>query len=131
MVFQRPHPAALPAWRGHRARARTACSCSGRAGFSWRAAAAGTTATLGLNHTGVERDWREGPPARTGGASDPSAMGGADFLSFDTAEAPVLCDEVVWEFLSLSMASWNAILSALPAGVWIAALVLSRRAERV
>ncbi len=58
-------------------------------------------------------------------------MGGADFLSFDTAEAPVLCDEVVWEFLSLSMASWNAILSALPAGVWIAALVLSRRAERV
>jgi disulfide bond formation protein DsbB len=94
------------------------------------ALAAGTTAALGLYHTGVERDWWDGPSACTGGASDLSAMGGADLLSFDTAETLVLCDEVVWQFLSLSMASWNAILSALLAGVWIAALVLSRRAGR-
>jgi disulfide bond formation protein DsbB len=93
--------------------------------------AAGTTAALGLYHTGVERDWWDGPSACTGGASDLSGMTGADLLSFDTAETLVLCDEVVWEFLSLSMASWNAILSALLAGVWIAALVLSWRPEHV
>jgi disulfide bond formation protein DsbB len=102
----------------------------GRLLLAFGALAAGTTAALGLYHTGVERDWWDGPSACTGGASDLSAMTGADLLSFDTAETLVLCDEVVWEFLSLSMASWNAILSALLAGVWIAALVLSRRAGR-
>ncbi|WP_367180555.1 disulfide bond formation protein B [uncultured Jannaschia sp.] len=102
----------------------------GRVLLAFGALAAGTTAALGLYHTGVERGWWEGPSACTGGASDLSAMTGADLLSFDTTETLVLCDEVVWEFLSLSMASWNAILSALLAGVWIAALVLSRRTGR-
>ena len=104
----------------------------GRGGFllALGAPAAGTTATLGLYRTDVERGWWDGPSACTGGASDPSAMAGADLLSFDMAETPVLCDEVVREFLSLSMASWYAILSALLAGIWIAALVLSRRADR-
>jgi hypothetical protein len=46
---------------------------------------------------------RAGPPC-TGGALDLSAMIGADLLSFDMAETLVLCDEVVWDFVSLSMA---------------------------
>ncbi|NNU97893.1 disulfide bond formation protein B, partial [Anoxybacillus sp. EFIL] len=34
----------------------------------------------------------------------------------------VLCDEVVWEFLTLSMASWNAILSGVLACLWLVAI---------
>ena len=37
-------------------------------------------------------------------------------------EAPLVrCDEVAWEFLSLSMASWNMIAALILAAVWIAA----------
>jgi disulfide bond formation protein DsbB len=35
--------------------------------------------------------------------------------------ALVLCDQVSWAFLGLSMASWNAILSALLVLVWLRA----------
>lgn len=41
--------------------------------------------------------------------------------------APVVrCDEVAWRFLGLSMATWNAICSALLAGIW---LLAARRAR--
>lgn len=101
----------------------------GRAILALGALAAMTTAGLGMFHTGVERGWWEGPSACTGGASDLSAMTGADLLSFETAETLVLCDEVVWEFMSLSMASWNAILSVLLAAAWIAAFYLAGRSR--
>jgi disulfide bond formation protein DsbB len=38
----------------------------------------------------------------------------------------VRCDEIVWQFLGLSMAGWNALLSAGLALLWVAA-VLSMR----
>ena len=44
-------------------------------------------------------------------------------LASHQAPRLVMCDEVVWEFLTLSMASWNAIWSAVLAVVWIWALV--------
>ena len=39
-------------------------------------------------------------------------------------EAPLVrCDEVAWEFLSLSMASWNGIISLGLAGMWLACVI--------
>ena len=86
------------------------------------AAAMIVTSGLGLYHTGVERDWWEGPSSCTGSGAGLSGLSGDALLSFDDVPPLVLCDEVTWQFLSLSMASWNAILSALLAGVWILAL---------
>ena len=82
------------------------------------AAAALTTAGLGLFHTGVERDWWEGPSSCTGGGL--SGLSGDDLLSLD-GPALVMCDEVAWSLAGLSMASWNALLSLALAAMWIAA----------
>lgn len=83
------------------------------------ALAALTTAGIGIYHTGVERDLWEGPSSCTGGG-DLGGLDGAALLSMD-APAIVLCDEVAWEFLTLSMASWNALFSIALAVIWIMA----------
>ena len=89
------------------------------------ALSAAATSGLGLFHTGVERDWWDGPAACSGSGLDLNAMSIDDLLPSTATEVPrlVMCDEVVWEFLTLSMASWNAIWSAVLAVVWIWALV--------
>jgi disulfide bond formation protein DsbB len=89
--------------------------------------AALTTAGIGLYHTGVERDWWEGPASCTqtgGGLGDLSG----DALLPGSGEGPalVLCDQVSWEFLSLSMASWNALASLVLVALW---LMAARRAS--
>lgn len=87
------------------------------------AIAAATTAGIGVFHTGVERDWWEGPSSCTGGSSL-EGLSGADLLAV-TGPRVVMCDEVSWELFSLSMASWNAIASfGLMIG-WIIAVRLS------
>lgn len=89
-------------------------------------AAALTAAALGLFHTGVERGWWEGPTACSGSAD----IGGlsADQLLDQIMAAPVVrCTDVAWQFLGLSMASWNAILSLLLAFVWAASLAAPRQ----
>jgi len=82
--------------------------------------AALTTAGIGVFHTGVERDWWEGP-ASCGGESL-GGLSGAELLSTD-ALLPVMCDEVAWELLGLSMASWNAVFSLGLAGLWFLAVL--------
>lgn len=82
------------------------------------ALAALTTSGIGIFHTGVERDWWEGPASCTG--SGLSGLDASDLLSTDGPRL-VMCDQVSWEFLSLSMASWNALLSLGLALVWLAA----------
>ena len=84
------------------------------------AAAAMTTAGLGLYHTGVERQWWQGPTTCTSGSIagvDPKAL-----LDQILAAPIVRCDEVAWQMLGLSMASWNAVASLVLAGIWIAAV---------
>ncbi len=93
------------------------------------AAAAATTAGLGLYHTGVERDWWEGPTSCTGSGPGLSNMTADQLLSTSEPLNMVLCDEVVWEFLGLSMASWNGILSLLIAIIWVTAAFLKTRAN--
>lgn len=91
-----------------------------RAALAWLGAlAAATSGVLGVYHTGVERDWWEGPTTCTSGD-----IGGLtpDQLMQQILNAPLVrCDEVPWEMLGLSMASWNAVLSFALALVWIAA----------
>lgn len=80
------------------------------------ALAAATTSGIGLYHTGVERDWWQGPTSCTGGALDLTS----DLLS-TTGPRLILCDQVSWELFTLSMASWNALFSAVLVLIWLAA----------
>lgn len=83
------------------------------------ALAALATAGVGAYHTGVERGWWEGPSTCTSG---PIGRLSPDQLMEQIMAAPLVrCDEVPWEMLSLSMASWNAIASFGLALLWIAA----------
>lgn len=87
------------------------------------AAAAATTSAIGVYHTGVERDWWQGPTTCTGSGLDLSNLSGSDLLP-SASSGPstlVMCDEVAWEFLTLSMASWNALWSAALVGLWLLA----------
>ncbi|MCF7700513.1 disulfide bond formation protein B [Loktanella sp. M215] len=81
------------------------------------ALAAAITSGIGVFHSGVERGWWPGPSSCTGGGG--GALSG-DLLS---TEGPrlIMCDQVSWELFHLSMASWNALFSALLVLVWIAA----------
>ncbi len=86
------------------------------------ALAATATAGIGLYHTGVERGWWAGPSSCSGG----SALGGvsgSSLLSTDTLDKLVMCDQVSWSLGGLSMASWNALLSLILAGLWLMAFV--------
>lgn len=77
-------------------------------------------AGLGVFHVGVELGYWEGPSTCAGG-------GFAGLTPLEVVErlkaAPLVrCDEVAWSFLGVSMAGWNAILSAaLAVFAWFAA----------
>ena len=51
-----------------------------------------------------------------------AGMTGDQLLSLDAPVDIVMCDEVAWAFLGISMASWNALLSFLLAALWFHAL---------
>lgn len=85
------------------------------------ALAATTTAAIGVFHTGVERDWWEGPSSCTGSGPSLGSLSGGDLLATDGPRL-VMCDVVSWEMLGLSMASWNALFSLVLVALWISAL---------
>ena len=74
---------------------------------------------IGLYHSGVEQGWWPGL----------DSCAGPDFRTLSADElldqlliAPLArCNEIPWQMLGLSMASWNMILSLLLAGIWILA----------
>lgn len=78
-------------------------------------------------HTGVEQGWWAGPAACSGGLGDLGAVSPQELLARIRGAQVVRCDQPSWIFLGLSMAAWNAILSALLAGLW--ALSLRRPAR--
>lgn len=86
------------------------------------AVAAGTTGAIGIYHTGVERDWWEGPTSCTGTGLNLTEMSAVDLLSTEQGPTIALCDQVAWQFLTLSMASWNAIFSLCLMALWALAL---------
>ncbi|MBF9029866.1 disulfide bond formation protein B [Rhodobacterales bacterium HKCCE3408] len=88
-----------------------------------------TDAGIALYHTGIERDWWEGPSTCTSGGNALSGLGGDDLLSMDGPTGVVMCDVVAWEMWGLSMASWNGIACLILAGIWIAALTRGSEAR--
>lgn len=84
------------------------------------AGAALATSGLGLFHTGVEKGWWEGPSTCTSGPI--GGLTSQDLMDQILSAPLVRCDEIAWEFLTLSMASWNAILSLLLVALWVMAL---------
>lgn len=77
-----------------------------------------TTAGIGAYHTGVERGWWEGPSTCSGTGPGLGGLSGADLLSTEAPVGIVMCDEVAWAFLGVSMASWNMIFSLIIASIW-------------
>jgi disulfide bond formation protein DsbB len=89
--------------------------------FPWiGAAGAATSGGIGIYHTGVEQRWWEGPTSCTG-LIDFSALTPQELLDQVLAAPVVRCDEIAWQMLGLSMASWNAIFSFIIAGIWLLA----------
>lgn len=112
-----PHLAAialgLAAWALARRGARQALVAL--AGLAILAAAG-----LGLFHAGVEQRWWQGPTT----CSAPPAGGSAQDILAEMLAAPIVrCDAIPWELFGLSLAGWNALLSALIGGavLWLVA----------
>jgi disulfide bond formation protein DsbB len=72
-------------------------------------------AGVGVYHAGVEWKWWEGPTTCAGGTAVEWGQGGVA----GTIEHPqvVSCSEASWRMLDLSFAGWNAVISALLAGI--------------
>lgn len=85
-----------------------------------------TAAALGLYHTGVERAWWQGPTTCSGG-SDIGNLSPDALLNQILAAPVVRCTDVAWQFMGLSMASWNAILSLILAALWGLSLTAPRQ----
>ena len=84
------------------------------------AASALTSAGLGVFHTGVERDLWEGPATCASGSTEGLTP---EQLLEQIMTAPIVrCDEVAWQMLGLSMASWNARASLALAVLWLTAM---------
>ncbi len=83
------------------------------------AVATAVTAGLGIFHVGVEQKWWDGPSDCTG--SGLGSLSGADLLSTDTLDKIVMCDEIAWSLMGISMPGWNAIFSLILCAMWIAA----------
>ena len=71
------------------------------------------SAGLGTYHVGVELGLWEGPKAcAVGSVGELPPVDPNDPLSFlDGPIGPIACSDVVWSFLGLSMAGWNALIS--------------------
>lgn len=95
-------------------------------GFLGLVAAVLATA-FAIYHVGVEQAWWAGPSACSGGLGDLSTVTPQELLARIQGAQVVRCDEPSWYFLGLTMAAWNAILSAVLAIGWAAALGRSMR----
>lgn len=83
------------------------------------AAAALTTAGLGLYHTGVERHWWLGPTTCTSGSI--GKLSAKDLLAQIQAAPVVKCDQVAWDMFGISMASWNMLAALVLVVIWVMA----------
>lgn len=88
--------------------------------LAWLGAmAALITAGIGGYHSGVERGWWDGPSTCT--SSSIEGLSPEELLDQIMNAPLVRCDEVAWEFLSLSMASWNMVISLVLVVFWLIA----------
>ncbi|WP_170293961.1 disulfide bond formation protein B [Paracoccus limosus] len=83
---------------------------------------------LASYHAGVELKLWAGPQHCSGGVSGLANMSTQDLVTALQAAPVVRCDQIAWSLFGISMAGWNAICSAMLAGIWAACL---RRRNRV
>ncbi len=81
---------------------------------------AASSAVIGAYHTGVERGWWEGPNSCS--SQDISGLTPKEAMELIMNAPLVRCDEVAWQMLGLSMASWNMLASLLLTAIWLLAL---------
>jgi disulfide bond formation protein DsbB len=74
-------------------------------------------AGIALYHAGVELAWWPGPTSCT--APDAGALSAGDLMSQILETPIVLCDQIAWSLWGVSMAGWNAILSAVLVLAWV------------
>lgn len=72
--------------------------------------ALGITAAIGVFHVGVEYHWWQGPQACSGNI--PRGLSPEQLKKYLFGAKMVRCDETAWAMWGISMAGWNAILSA-------------------
>ena len=72
---------------------------------------------IAFYHSGVEQGWWEGPASCA--APDITGLSPEELLAQIMAAPIVRCDEIPWEMLGLSMATWNGLASLGLAGVWL------------
>ena len=68
------------------------------------------TAGIGVYHFGVEQHWWLGPQECSGRI--PAGLSAEQLKKYLFSARMVRCDEAAWKFLDISMAGWNAIISA-------------------
>jgi disulfide bond formation protein DsbB len=98
----------------------------------WLAFLAGVAVLAGAGiaawHAGIEQGLWAGPATCT--APDPGAVTSGELLDRILETPVVLCDQIAWSWLGVSMAGWNAILSLVLAFLWFrAAATRSRDAQ--
>ena len=81
---------------------------------------------LAIYHTGVELQLWAGPSHCSAGVGDLASMSSADLMARLQAAPVVRCDEIAWSFIGISMAGWNAILSAGLVALWGLAAIRAR-----
>ena len=72
-------------------------------------------AGVGVYHAGIEWKWWAGPASCSGGVTVEWGEGGVA-SAIERAEV-VSCSDASWRMLGLSFAGWNAVVSALLAGI--------------
>ena len=68
------------------------------------------TAAIGVFHVGVEYRWWAGPQACSGNI--PTGLSAEQLKKYLFGAKMVRCDQTAWSMWGISMAGWNAILSA-------------------
>ncbi|WP_233488864.1 disulfide bond formation protein B [Rhodovulum sp. 12E13] len=91
------------------------------------ALAASATGLIGVYHSGVERGWWPGPSSCTGDAAGLGGLSGEALLDPAGVAPVVMCDEIPWTLLGLSMANYNAAFSLALAAVWIVSIRAAMR----
>jgi len=69
------------------------------------------SSAIGIFHAGVEYRWWAGPQSCTG--TVPTGLSPEALKKYLFGARMVRCDAIVWSLFGISMAGWNAILSAI------------------